>query len=190
MSRELPIGLSNRHCHLTQEHIEILFGEGHQLTHLKDLSQPGQYAAQEVIDVKGPKGTISEIRILGPARPESQIEILVSDSYKLGVPVEIRMSGDLDGTPGAELIGPKGSVVIEQGVIVASRHLHISDVEAIEFGLKDKDVISVEVPGVRSLIFNNVIVRVSKDYALDLHVDIEEGNAAGLKNGQKVRIVE
>ncbi len=189
MKKEVPVGLSNRHCHLTEEHIRILFGDGYELTKIKDLSQPGQYACDECVDIKGPKGTLNKVRILGPARTATQIEILASDSFKLGVPAVVKLSGDHEGTPGAEIIGPKGSIVIDKGVLVAARHLHISPSEAEEYGVKDGDVISVKTEGIRSVVFNNVIVRCGESHSLDLHIDTEEGNAAGLKNKDLVTIL-
>ena len=182
MSKQVPIGLSNRHVHLSKEHIEILFGEGYELNKWKDLSQPGQYAADEKIDVVGPKGQMT-MRVLGPARGSSQIEISITDGFVLGVVPPVRDSGDLDGSPGAKLVGPKGEVVIDKGVIAAARHIHMHTSDAEAFNLKDKDVVSVKVEGRRGLVFDNVLVRVHSTYALECHLDIDEGNAAGLKNG-------
>ncbi len=190
MKKTLPIALSNRHCHLSEQDIVTLFGEGYELKKLKDLSQPGQYACEECIEVIGPKGSIKKIRVLGPARPESQVEILASDAYKLGVPIVIRDSGNLDGSPGAKIVGPKGEADIDKGIIVASRHIHMSDVDAKEFGLNDKDIVKIKIPGERGLVFENVLVRASDKFALEMHVDTEEGNASGCKNGQIVEIVE
>ena len=190
MRTELPIANSNRHVHLTEADIETLFGAGYKLTPIKDLSQPGQFACDEVVDVQGPKGTITKVRVLGPARKASQVEILTADSFKLGVPVVIRDSGKLDGTPGCTLIGPKGTVELKEGVIVAARHIHMNLKEAEEFGVKDMDIVSVEVGGERALVFNNVLIRAGEQYALEMHVDTEEGNAAGVKNGQIVKMVK
>jgi len=189
MEKLVPVGISNKHAHLSQADVETLFGEGYQLTPFKDLSQPGQFACEEKIDIVGVKGTLKGVRILGPARKESQIEISVADGFVLGVQAPVRDSGDLDGSPGAKMVGPKGEVELSKGVIVASRHIHMSAEEAEKFGLVDKEIVNVHVEGKRGLILNNVLVRVNKDYKLDMHVDIEEGNAAGLKNGQLVEIV-
>lgn len=190
MRTDVPIALSNRHCHLTKEAIEILFGEGYELKPIKDLSQPGQYAAEECVDVQGPKGEIKKIRVLGPARNASQIEILATDAFKLGVPVVIRDSGDLAGTPGCTIVGPKGTVTLEEGVIVAARHIHMSLTEAEEFGVKDGDLVKLEVPGQRGLVFNNVLIRAKESYSLECHVDTEEGNAAGAKNGMICTLIK
>jgi len=185
----VPIAMSNRHIHLSQKDLEILFGEGHELTKFKDLSQPGQYACEEKVDITGPKGTIKGVRILGPVRPETQLEVSVADSFALGVKPPVRDSGDIKDSPGVTLTGPKGQVEIPEGAIVASRHIHMHTSDAEKFGLKDKDEVQVKVDGKRGLIFDNVLVRVSDKYALEMHVDVEEGNAAGVKNGQMVEIL-
>lgn len=190
MRTDVPIALSNRHCHLSREAVDILFGKDYQLTPLKALSQPGQYASEECIDVQGPKGEIKKIRVLGPERSACQVEILASDSYKLGVPIVIRDSGDLEGTPGCTLVGPKGTLEIKEGVIVAARHIHMSLEEAEEFGVKDGDLVKLEVPGVRGLVFDNVLIRAKSTYALECHVDTEEGNAAGAKNGMICKMIK
>lgn len=186
----IPVGLSNKHLHLSKEHLDILFGEGYELTKFKDLSQPGQYAANEKVDVVGPKGTLKGIRVLGPTRKETQVEISLTDSFVLGVNPPVRDSGDLIDSPGAKIVGPKGEVVIEKGIIAASRHIHMHTSDAEKFGVADKDVVSVRVGGKRGLVFENVIARVNPEYALELHLDIDEGNAAGLKNGATVELVK
>ncbi|NLL81587.1 MAG: phosphate propanoyltransferase [Tissierellia bacterium] len=190
MKTQLPIALSNRHLHLSQEDLETLFGEGYELTKTKDLSQPDQYACEEKVDLVGPKRTIKGVRILGPTRPESQVEVSMSDAISLGISPVVRNSGDTEGSPGVKLVGPKGEVDLEKGVIVAARHIHMSTEDAEEFGLADKDVVRVKVGGIRGLTFENVLVRVSPKFALDMHVDIEEGNAAGVKNGDLVEIIK
>lgn len=189
MKKELPIALSNRHVHLSSEHIEILFGEGHELEKFKDLSQPGQYAACEKVDVVGPKGTLKGVRVLGPARGQSQVEISFADGFVLGVKPPVRDSGDLAESPGAKLVGPNGEVEIKDGIIAASRHIHMHTDDATAFQVEDKDRVSIRVNGERGLIFENVLVRVHHTYALEMHVDVEEGNAAGVKNGAKVELV-
>lgn len=186
----IPVGLSNKHIHLSQKDLDTLFGEGFELTKFKDLSQPGQYAANEKVDVVGPKGTLKGIRILGPVRRETQVEIAITDGFVLGVNPPVRDSGDLLDSPGAKIVGPKGEVVIEKGVIAAGRHIHMHTTDAEKYGLKDKDIVSVKVGGKRGLTFDNVLVRVSKDFALEMHLDIDEGNAAALKNGSMVEIVK
>jgi putative phosphotransacetylase len=186
----VPVGLSNRHIHLSQEHLEVLFGEGYELTKSKDLSQPGQFAAEEKVDVIGPKKSLTGVRILGPVRKETQVEVSLADGFVLGVKPPVRDSGDLIDSPGATIVGPKGQVVIEKGIIAAARHIHMHTSDAENFGVVDKDVVSVKVEGKRGLIFENVVVRVNKDYALEMHVDVEEGNAAGLKNGAMVEVIK
>ncbi|SKC79371.1 phosphate propanoyltransferase [Maledivibacter halophilus] len=191
MSKNLvPVGLSNRHIHLSKEDIETLFGKGYELTNFKDLSQPGQYACEEKVDIVGPKGTLKGVRVLGPARGKTQIEISMSDGFVLGVKAPVRDSGDLAGSPGAKIVGPKGEVEIEEGIIVAARHIHMHTTDGERFGVKDKDIVKVPVEGKRGLIFDNVLVRVSPNYALEFHIDLEEGNAAGLKNGNMVEIIK
>lgn len=190
MNFQCTVGLSNKHVHLSQEHIDILYGEGHQLTPMKDLSQPGQFACEEKVDLVGPKRTIEGVRILGPARKESQVEISMSDGFTLGLKnVPVRDSGKLDGTPGVKLVGPKGEVELGKGVIVAARHIHMHTSDAEKYGLKDKDIVKVKVNGPRGLTFENVLIRVHETYALDMHLDVEEGNAAGLQNGDAVEVI-
>lgn len=190
MKKELPIALSNRHIHLSQKDLDILFGEGYELTKMKDLSQPGQYACDEKVDVVGPKSTIKGVRILGPVRSSTQFELSILDAFTLGVKPIIRNSGDIAGTPGAKLVGPKGEIEISEGLIVAARHIHMHTDDAKEFGVVDKDIVSIKTSGERGLVFNNVLVRVSEEYALEMHVDIEEGNAAGLKNGDLGELIK
>lgn len=187
--RKLPIALSNRHIHLSEKDVEKLFGKGYKLSKLRDLSQPGQYACKEVVDIVGPKSSIKGVRVLGPTREESQLEISISDSFALGVEAVIRNSGDIEDTPGIKLLGPKGEVELEKGVIVAARHIHMHPDDAENFGVKDKDIVEIKVDNPRGLIFNNVLVRVSPDFALEMHVDIEEGNASGVKNGDMVELI-
>ena len=186
---KLPIALSNKHIHLSQADIDVLFGQGYELTHKKDLSQPGQFACEEMVEVVGPKGS-TKMRVLGPARPESQVEVSLADARALGIAVPVRQSGDVEGTPGCKLVGPKGEVEMSRGVIVAARHIHMSLEDAEKFGVKDKDVVSVQTTGERALLFNNVLVRANAAFALEMHVDLEEGNAAGVKNGDLVELVK
>ena len=186
---KLPIALSNKHIHLSQADIDVLFGQGYELTHKKDLSQPGQFACEEMVEVVGPKGS-TKMRVLGPARPESQVEVSLADARGLGIAVPVRQAGDTEGTPGCKLVGPKGEVEMTKGVIVAARHIHMSLEDAERFGVKDKDVVSVQTTGERALLFNNVLVRANAAFALEMHVDLEEGNAAGVKNGDLVELVK
>ncbi len=189
MERKVPIGLSNKHIHLSEGDLQVLFGQGYELKTLKDLSQPGQYAAEEKVDIVGPKSAIKGVRILGPVRPETQVELSVSDCFALGIKAPLRNSGDTQGSPGLRIVGPAGAVDISSGAIVAARHIHMSPAEAAEFELADKDIVSVKLDGPRGLIFDNVLVRVHPDFRLDMHLDVEEGNAAGAKNGQLATIL-
>ncbi|MBF0543798.1 MAG: phosphate propanoyltransferase [Candidatus Riflebacteria bacterium] len=185
----VPVGVSNRHLHVSQADLEKLFGKGYQLKVMKNLSQPGQYAAEETVLLAGPKGILEKVRILGPVRPSTQIEIAWTDSFSLGVKPIVRDSGSTKDTPGCVVIGPKGSVTLDEGVIVASRHIHMHTKDAEKFGLKDMDRVSVKTPGPRSVIYNNVLIRVSEKFALDFHLDTDEANSAGLKNGETVEII-
>ena len=186
---KLPIALSNKHVHLSQADIDVLFGAGHKLVEFKPLSQPGQYACEEKIDLVGPKGTIKGVRVLGPARPNTQVEISLSDGFALGVKAPIRESGDVEGTPGVKLVGPAGEVELTEGVIVASRHIHMSLEDAAKFGVEDKQIVKVRTFGPRSVVFENVLVRANANFALEMHVDVEEGNAAAVRNGEMVELI-
>lgn len=184
----IPVALSNRHIHLSAEHLAKLFGPGYQLTKLKDLSQPGQFAAKETVRLIGPKGILENVRILGPARNETQIELALADGYRLGVTPPIRPSGSLMNTPGCVVAGPNGVVELTSGVICAQRHIHMSDEDGRRFRVKDQEIVKVRCQGLRALIFDQVLVRVSPKFSLEMHLDMEEGNAAGLKNGDFVEI--
>lgn len=177
-AKEVPIGVSNRHIHLSQKHLDILFGQGYRLNVLKHLSQPGQYAAQETVTLKGPKGTLNKVRILGPVRKETQAEVSVTDCFHLGVKPVVRDSGQLDGTDGITVIGPAGTVTTERGVIVASRHIHFHTDQAKAWGLQDGQRVKVRVQCERPVVFDDVLVRVSDHYALEFHLDTDEANAA------------
>ncbi|MBN3526274.1 phosphate propanoyltransferase [Paenibacillus apiarius] len=187
--KTVPVGVSARHIHLTQEHIEALFGPGYQLTEFKPLSQPGQFAANETVEVIGPKGSFNKVRILGPARPASQLEISRTDSFAIGVKAPVRESGDINGTPGILVKGPAGEVELQDGVIVAARHIHFHTSDAEKFGIQDKQKLRVSVGGERGVVFENVIARVSPNFALDMHIDTDEANAAGVKNGDTAEII-
>jgi putative phosphotransacetylase len=185
------VGVSNRHVHLSKEDLEILFGKGYELTPIKDLRQPGQYAAKETVTIVGPKGAIENVRVLGPVRRETQVEISRTDAFKLGLRPPVRDSGDLEGTPGIVIIGPNGILVKEKGVIIAKRHIHMHPKDAEHYGVKDKDLVKVIVEsGDRKLIFDDVLIRVREDFALEFHVDTDEANAAMLNTGDFVYIVE
>lgn len=188
--KSVPVGVSARHIHLTEEHIAILFGPGHELHVLKPLSQPGQFAAEETVAVIGPKGRFDKVRILGPARKASQLEISRTDSFQLGVRPPVRESGSIDNTPGITVMGPAGEVVLERGVIVAARHIHFHTKEAAEWGIEDKQLLRVRVQGERPLVFEDVIARVSDQFALDMHIDTDEANASGVATGDIAVILD
>lgn len=190
MKDVLPIALSNRHVHLSEEDINILFGQGYKLTIHKDLSQPGQYACKEKVDLVGPKRTIEGVRVLGPARNKTQVEVSLADGFILGLTPPVRDSGNIAGSPGAKLVGPKGEVAIKEGIIAAARHIHMHTSDAEKFGVVDKERVKIRTSGERTLTFENVLVRVNPEYALEMHVDVDEGNAAGLKNCELVELLK
>ena len=179
----VPIEVSAHHLHLTQEHVEALFGPGHQLTKEGDLSQPGQYACAEKVNLIGPKGRVDRVRVLGPTRKATQVEIAMTEQYKLGIHPPIRESGDLKDTPGVTLEGPAGQVLLKEGVICALRHIHIPPEDALRYGLRDRCTVKVRVSGDRELVFGDVLVRVDPNFRLAMHIDTDEGNAAALKTG-------
>ncbi|MBC6996800.1 acetate/propionate family kinase [Neolewinella lacunae] len=182
----IPIAISARHIHLRQETVEQLFGKGHELTVKKWLSQPGQFAAEELVTVVGPRNQIERVRVLGPVRSADQLEISRTDEFFLGIDAPIRESGKVENTPGCKLIGPAGTVDLEDGVICAWRHIHMTPEDAAVFGVKDRDIVEVAVgSGERSLVFGNVLIRVSPDYRLEMHIDTDEGNAAEINVGEK-----
>lgn len=183
------VGVSGRHVHLSRADLDALFGEGHELTPIKNLSQPGQFASKETVTLVGPKGVIERVRVLGPVRAQTQVEILAGDSYKLGVPVCVRMSGKLEGTPGITLAGPAGTLAIPEGVIVAARHIHMHTDEAARMGLHDGQVVSIAFGGIRGGRLDNVVVRANEKSALDCHIDTEEANAFQIRNGSVVEII-
>ncbi len=186
---KIPVALSNRHVHLSREHVQELFGAGHALCQQKPLSQPGQFACRETVEIVGPKGSIPGVRVLGPERPQSQVELSITDGFVLGLPVPVRVSGDLQGSPGGHLIGPRGAVRLEEGFIVAARHIHLEPGHAVEGGLQDKQKVAVRVLGRRGLVFDEVVVRVSDKFRTELHLDVDEGNAAAVRNGDEVEVV-
>jgi acetate kinase len=177
------VEVSAHHIHLTQEHVEALFGKGHQLTKHAHLSQPGQYACKEQLAIVGPKGRIDRVRVLGPARKYTQIEIAMTEQYKLGVQPPIRESGDIAGSPGCTLESPTSSVKVDKGVICALRHIHMTPEDALRYGVRDKSVVRVRIEGDRELIFGDVLVRVDPNFALSMHIDTDEANAANVKTG-------
>ena len=188
MSKVL-VEISARHVHVTQETLEILFGKGAELTKKKDLSQPGQFASNEKVTIVGPKGQMAA-SILGPVRKENQVEVSLTEARKLGIAAPVRESGDVAGTPGCKLIGPAGELDIEKGVIAAKRHIHLTPEAAEEFGVKDKQIVSVAVGGEgRKLVFGDVVIRVSASYAPAMHIDTDESNAAGITGATEGEII-
>ena len=182
-SRPIPIGVSGRHIHISREDLDVVFGKDYQLKEDKPLTQPGQYAAKERVTLVGPGGVIENVRILGPVRNKTQVEISLTDGRRLGLTPPVRDSGDLAETPGITIVGPKGSVTIPEGVIVAKRHIHMTPEDANEFKVVDGEEVRVVCGDDRRLIFDQVLVRVSEKYRLDFHIDYDEANAAGVKTG-------
>lgn len=185
----VPVGVSNRHVHLSEADLAALFGDDYQLQPLKELSQPGEFACREVVSLVGPKGVIEGVRIVGPCRRESQVEISLTDSYRLGVKPPVRISGQLAGTPGIALLGPKGMLALPKGVIIAARHIHMPEETARELRLQHGSMVKVRVEGLRALIMEQVAVRVRRDFRLELHVDTDEANGALLRNGDQVQLL-
>ena len=191
MAKTFIVETSARHVHLAEADFKVLFGENATLTKKKDLSQPGQYACEERVTVKGAKKDLPGVSILGPFRKESQVELSATDARSIGLGIAIRESGVLDGTPGCTLVGPCGEVTLEKGVIVAKRHIHATIADAEELGVKDKDIVCVKVnTPERSLVFGDVVVRVNDTYALAMHIDTDESNAAGMVPGVMGEIVK
>ncbi|MDF2566868.1 MAG: Propanediol utilization protein [Oscillospiraceae bacterium] len=180
MDKKFIVETSARHLHVTKEDLKILFGEDAELTNKKDLSQPGQFACAERVDVVGPKGTIKNVTILGPERPSTQVEVSATDARCLGVCCEIRESGDICGTPTCKLVGPAGEVELKEGVIVAKRHIHMTSEDAKNLSVSDKEIVWVKIDTPkRRTIYGDVVVRVSESFALAMHIDTDESNAAG-----------
>lgn len=180
MALKIPIEISARHVHLCEKDLQVLFGANYILTKKKDLSQLGEFAAQETVVARFKDKEIPQVRVIGPARKQTQLEISMTDAYNFGVSAPVRLSGDLKGTPGALLIGPRGQVELKEGVIVAQRHLHISPTEAMKSGIDGKDVVSIKIDGGRMVTFHNFKVRKGDNFKLAAHLDTDEGNAAGI----------
>ena len=181
MEKTVMVETSARHVHVTEETLETLFGKGYQLTKKKDLSQPGQFACEERVQVIGPKNSFPAVSILGPTRPADQVELSASDARSIGVAAPVRESGDIAGSGACKLVGPKGEVELKEGVIVAKRHIHMTPEDAENYGVKDKQVVSVKIDSPeRSLVFGDVVVRVSPKFKLAMHIDTDEANAAGM----------
>ena len=188
---DVPVGISNRHIHLTREHVDILFGKDYQLTKIKDLSQPGQFACKEQLTIVGPSmRPIEGVRVLGPERKQSQVEISRTDSFVLKVKPPVRESGSLTGSAPITIIGPKGIVTLKEGCIIANRHIHMSLEEGERYGVTDGEYVDVEMGGIRRSLFYDVQIRVHKDFRLEMHIDTDDANAAGVSNGDKVKIIK
>ena len=177
MANTFIVETSARHAHVSRAALDVLFGQGHELTNKKDLSQPGQFACEEKIEVVGPKGSV-KMSILGPCRPESQVEVSYTDARALGIVPPVRESGDIAGTPGVKLVGPCGEVELDCGVIVAKRHIHMTPEDAEALGVTDKEIVSVKLNTARPTVYGDVVVRVSPKFALAMHIDTDECNAA------------
>ena len=184
----IELEASGRHVHVTKAQAHALFGHG--LTPKRDLSQPGQYLANERVTVKGPKGEFANVAVLGPERPDGQVELSMTDARTLGISAPVRQSGHIADTPGATLVGPMGTVALPRGVIVAQRHIHITPEDAIKFGVRDKQVVRLQTYTGRPLIFDDVVVRVSPQFQTRVHLDYDEANACGFQNGDLGRIVK
>lgn len=185
----IPVGVSARHIHLQQEHVEALFGNKYELTKRQELSQPGQFAANETLMIAGPKGSIQRVRILGPVRPASQVEVSLTDAFALGAKPPLRESGNIAGSSPITLIGPNGSVHLNEGLIIAQAHIHMNPQEAETLQVTDGQFVQVEVNSERPMTMNQVKVRVSERYALEMHIDTDEANAGFIKQGAIGRIV-
>lgn len=191
MAKTVLLETSARHVHVSRRVLDILFGEGFELSVKKELSQPGQFATNERVQVIGPKGSFPSVSILGPVRPETQVELSASDARSIGVVAPVRESGDLEGSAPCKLVGPAGEVELKDGVIVAKRHIHATPEDAEKYNVEDKQIVKVRVTSdERSLIFDDVVVRVSPKYALAMHIDTDESNAAGAKPGMMAEIID
>lgn len=190
MSKKFIVETSARHVHLSQEHLEILFGKDAKLTNKKDLSQPGQFACEERVTIVGPKKEMPNVSILGPVRPETQVELSATDARSIGVAAPIRESGDVAGSGACKIVGPAGEVEISQGVIIAKRHIHLTPETAAEMNVKDKDIVWVKLDtDGRKAVLGDVVVRVSEKYAPAMHIDTDESNAVSAFNGLEGEIV-
>lgn len=191
MSKKFIVETSARHVHLTQEHLEALFGKGATLTHKKDLSQPGQFACEERVTIVGPKRELTGVSILGPVRPATQVELSATDARSIGVDAPIRESGDIAGSGACKIVGPKGEIEISEGVIVAKRHIHLTPADAEELGVKDKEIVWVKLDtDGRKAILGDVVVRVSEKFARAMHIDTDESNAVSAPRSLEGEIVE
>lgn len=186
----IPVGISARHLHVSPEHLERLFGKGAQLTPYRDLLQKGEYAARETVTLVGPRmRSIEKVRILGPVRERTQVEVALTDAVQLGIRPPVRPSGNIEGTPGILIVGPAGFVHLESGVIRANRHIHISTSDAGAMGLKDNDRVLVKVDGDRPLVYYDVQIRVKESFVAQMHLDTDDANASGIRDGDRVKIL-
>jgi propanediol utilization protein len=190
VSMDIPVGISNRHIHLSYHDLFLCFGEGYELQHMKDLSQPGQYAGKETVTICGPKGVIEKVRVLGPVRKQTQVEVLAGDCVKLGIKPFIRLSGELAGSAPITVIGPKGSIYLKEGAIVAQRHIHMTPHDASCHQVEDRQVVSIRLNGERGGTYENVAIRVTDQSELECHLDVEEANAMNLNAASKAVIVK
>lgn len=186
----IEVEASGRHIHLSRKDIDKLFGEGYKLTKLKDLSQPGQYACEERVSISGPKGEFKNVIVLGPEREQTQVEVSLTDCSQLGLKAPIKQSGDLDGTLGIKVFTENGSINLEKGLMVAKRHIHMTLEDAKKFNVLDNEVVKVKVFGKRPLIFDDVVIRVNKNFETFMHIDYDEANACGFSKGCLARIVK
>lgn len=189
MEIKVKAGVSNKHGHLSKKDLEILFGEGYELCNKKDLVQPGQFACEETVELVGPKMSMKNVRIIGPLRPDTQFEVSMTDARALGIQAPLRESGKVEGSAGIKVIGPKGTVELKEGVIVAARHVHFHTSEGEKFGVADKDILTVKFEGERGIVFENVLARVGEGHAFEMHLDTDECNAGFIKNGDEGTIV-
>jgi len=187
---DIPVGVSNRHIHLSREHVDILFGKDYKLTPIKDLSQPGQFACKEQVTIVGPKGKLERVRVLEPERKDTQVEIALTDSFALGIRPPVRMSGKVAGSPGCTLVGPAGQAEIAQGVIVAARHMHISPEQAKFYGLQDGQVVRLRSEGERAVVFENVVVRAGNGHDFEVHLDTDEANALAMTGSPMMEVLK
>ncbi|MEA2081350.1 MAG: phosphate propanoyltransferase [Elusimicrobiota bacterium] len=188
-SKPVVCNVSNRHVHITEDNFKTLFGHSYAMRNLKSLMQPGEFASKELVEISGPKGVIKKVRLLGPFRKYTQVEISRSDCFKLGISAPVRESGKINGSAPVKLVGPAGEIDLKEGCIVAARHIHMTPADAREFELKDADIVRIEIKGKRGGIMGDTLVRVSPKYALECHIDTDEANAFDFKSGGYVYVV-
>ncbi len=187
----IPVGVSNRHLHVSQRDLDVLYGKGYQLQVRNPLRQPGEFASKETVTLVGPRHAIEGVRILGPVRDNTQVEIALTDAIRLGIDAPVRVSGSIEGTPGITVVGPEGSVMLTKGVIRANRHIHLTPKEAQQYGLEDKQIVAVKtIDTDKPTLFYDVMVRVLEKAALEFHIDTDDGNAAGLNTNDMVELVK